>query len=478
MTSGPEAHPFHAEYEHELERWLRRRFAGLCVTLLIWWTLTVGWGVLMATVWADPANPIERASQIPRIAFAFAALLWVSLFYFRERAHLETRAALLRASTLLLMGLGGGVLLTWGIGLWFAPDEAVSVPTNLLLLHLLACLFLPWTPRESLRPMLPLYAVWATALLLLYVMKSPGPTIAAILFAPLIFVPGALISHMRLSAHRSRFHIEMTGRDLRSLRQELAQARRIHESMFPAPYDDGHVKLEYTYLPQRDIGGDYLHLNVSPTGIVMLTVLDVTGHGLAAAMTVNRLFGEIERVQAEHPRIGPGEMMALLNRYVHLTLSRYNIYVTAVCMSIDPYTGRLAYTNAGHPPVFLRGVDGEVKELHATSILLGASGDADFESEELTANLRPGDALVAYTDGAFEACNRHGERLGLRRLRDLMRANPPPRQWTQALAAAVERHHAGLSDDDVLIAALTFVAPRGQTGRTAAARTQPFPARV
>ena len=100
----------------------------------------------------------------------------------------------------------------------------------------------------------------------------------------------------------------------------------------------------------RQIGGDYLFARFEPDARrprrFHLLIIDVPGHGIAAALTVNRLYGEIERLFAENPETGPGEVLAALNRYVHLTLSRHSIYATA-CVRIDTERDLLEYAWAG-----------------------------------------------------------------------------------------------------------------------------------
>jgi serine phosphatase RsbU (regulator of sigma subunit) len=221
------------------------------------------------------------------------------------------------------------------------------------------------------------------------------------------------------------------------------------------------VRFEYTYTPMRELGGDYVHFDISPDGVVHVTLLDVTGHGLPSALTVNRLYGELERIRAESPLADPGEVLSLLNRYVHLTMVKHNIFVTALCLTLDPYEGKLHWANAGHPPAFLRGANGAVTQLPATAVLLGALDSREFIADPKTMELSPGDVLVAYTDGTFEARDRNGESLGLDVLREIMSSNPP-RNWPQHIASAVARHSAGRPEDDILIASLTFKAARPQ----------------
>jgi serine phosphatase RsbU (regulator of sigma subunit) len=247
------------------------------------------------------------------------------------------------------------------------------------------------------------------------------------------------------------------------MRREIGEARSIHESLFPRQLDDGFVRFEYTYTPYRELGGDYVHLHTSPAGnhAVYVTLLDVTGHGLAAALTVNRLYGELERIFGETPDAAPVEVLSLLNRYIHLTMVKHNIYVTGLCMRLDPVAGRLVWSSAGHPPAFLRGANGVVKKLAATNCLLGALDGQDFQGQEQENELAPGDAILMYTDGAFEARDRHGKSLGLDQINALAQTQPAPRRWPQFIAAAVHKHTAGSrADDDVLVATLTYQSPR------------------
>lgn len=68
------------------------------------------------------------------------------------------------------------------------------------------------------------------------------------------------------------------------MHRELVDARRIHESLFPAPTCEGNISVRYAYEPMRQIGGDYLFCKhtLAPAGNQRLNMvmLDVTGHGI------------------------------------------------------------------------------------------------------------------------------------------------------------------------------------------------------
>ena len=469
--SSPPQGLFSREYEAELESWLQRRFGYLCVTFAVIELLNIAWSLL----WIVRARNSPASTVAPYwagLATSLVGLAIVSAFLVRKLQRLETRPALLRATTWLILTLGGLVLIEAAGVRWWTGDDVVAVLRRLFVWHFAACLVLPWHPRESLRPMIPLLAIWAIGTLLVGWQEDFTTAWVRVILSPLAVLPGMAICAIRLSVHGRRFQSEMVGRQFVRLRKELSQARTVHESMFPRPHDDGHLRFEYTYVPARDVGGDFIHLFVGPTGITSVTIIDVTGHGIAAALTVNRLSGELERIRAENPRIQPAEMMTLLNRYVHLTLARHTVYATALAFDVDPYIGQLRFANAGHPSLLLRRAHGGVEPLDSTGMMLGAVGDDLYECVQVEVDLGEGDTVVALTDGAFEAVNRRGEQLGMDRRVDAMRRTPPPGNWPQFLAAMVERHHGGRTQDDVLLASVTLT--RARTGALRPAGTTVF----
>ena len=460
---------FRHEYEHALETWLRRRFAWLCAAyfalgafMLVFRTVA-----LFAAARVD-GTPGLTAAMFVATGLAAVSLSIVVVFYLRGRRD-ENRDDLVRTVSWMIVALGTASLTTRFVG----EDLGLETITAIFFWHFTACLFLPWTPRDSLRPILPLLFVWAVYMIVIETAGSPLNRILSVMFSPGVLMPGLLIAGWRLRRHSREFRSVMLGRHYRTLRQEFSRARKIHESIFPAEYDDGFVRFQYTYEPMRELGGDFLHITVGPEGLVHLTVLDVTGHGLAAALTVNRLYGELERIRGETPKASPGEVMKLLNRYIYLTMAKHNIYATGITITLDPYAGEARWASGGHPPAMLRGVNGVVSYLSSTAVMLGAVDDDQFNADEQSIELSPGDVIVSYTDGAIEARDRVGRQFGIDRLKALLHSRPAPGNWPQYIASSVDRHKVGRAEDDVLVAALTFAAvrPQRQTAKPAMARS-------
>lgn len=281
--------------------------------------------------------------------------------------------------------------------------------------HFFACLFLPWSPRESLKPVIPLFIACA-AITIIYGVGEWASVILTIALAPLVASPGVLICWFRISRFRDKFSHRMLRSRYTEVRKELIDARRIHESLFPKSIDDGPVRFDYHYEPMRQIGGDFLYARTTniPGGTLPaldVSIIDVTGHGISAALTVNRLFGELERQYAEHPAIEPGTLLTGLNAYIHNTLATHSVYATALCVRINLNDDTLTWASAGHPPAFVRTVDGRLHQLHSTTLVLGACHGGDFGAHPEKMHFGRGDVLIAYTDGAIEARSATGAML-------------------------------------------------------------------
>jgi len=248
----------------------------------------------------------------------------------------------------------------------------------------------------------------------------------------------------------------MASQGFMELRRELSQARKIHESLFPGPANHEDVQFDLFYRPMRELGGDFVQAWTDPLDRFHVVVIDVTGHGLAAAMTVNRLAGELDRIRAENPLISPSAVLAGLNRYIHLTLARHVIFGTAVAAQLDAHTGRLVVANAGHPAAVLRRRAGGIESRESTAFLLGAIPHSEFTVTEEVTHLAPGDTLLLVTDGVIEARDRRGRVFGESRLREACSRQPAPARWSEFIATQIDQWSGGVLHDDLLIATMSL----------------------
>lgn len=458
---------FGQEFEAEREKWLSKRF--------LWYTGILGGLYVLNTIGSPFAllkkHPPELGSQYTAailiglcIEAATAACYAWAFLYARRRTL--SHAWLVGAATVLIVAHGvvhliGGLVMASNAPAYVAEAKmsiGAAWVLGIFVTHVLACLFLPLTPREATRPMVPLLAI--NALMTIIASDDFLAKLLTIALSPIIGLPGITICWWRHSRFRERFMQRMIRGRYLEMRRELVDARRIHEALFPARVTDGPLRFDYAYEPMRQIGGDYLHLCHSPAPVragqarpMNMVVIDVTGHGIPAALTVNRLHGELQRIFAENPRVGPGEVLRLLNSYVHLTLAGHSVYVTALCLRIDPDAGTLDYASGGHPPAFLRAVDGTIEQLASTAFVLGACPGEDFKSDPRSLRFGPGDTLIAYTDGAIEARDRVGRYFGVAGLQRVLAMTEAPKDggWPAIVTRAVDGHRFGPLADDTLV---------------------------
>jgi PAS domain S-box-containing protein len=142
------------------------------------------------------------------------------------------------------------------------------------------------------------------------------------------------------------------------------------------------------------VGGDFYDAFALPDGRVALTIGDVTGHGLEAAV----IMGEIRQTlrAASFERAEPA---AILDRASKLLVaSGRTVFVTAIFGVLDTRTGRFEYATAGHPaPLVYDGTT--LKRLTTSGLPIGLRDD---EGVDFALTLAPHCTLVLYTDGLLE----------------------------------------------------------------------------
>ena len=194
-------------------------------------------------------------------------------------------------------------------------------------------------------------------------------------------------------------------------RQELTLAGRVQASLLPdePPVIPG-WQIAATWKPARETSGDFydfVPLANNRIGIVMADVVD-KGMGAALLMALTRTL--IRTYAGEFPR-HPEQLLQVTNQRI-LTDIDAGMFVTIFYGVLEPETGLLTYSNAGHPPPYLFSPDGHTGTiaLPDSGMPLGVSEDASWLAGVQEVN--PGAMLLLYTDGIIDAQNQFGEFLG------------------------------------------------------------------
>ena len=204
------------------------------------------------------------------------------------------------------------------------------------------------------------------------------------------------------------------------LNRDLALAVEVQRRLLPEkPPDSARAELAAVSLPARSIGGDYYDFLDAGDHRIGIALADVAGKGIAAALIMAVVQASLRILSAEE-NISLPQLAAKMNRFLHRS-TKSNSYATFFFAQIDERNRQLRYVNAGHnPPYLFRSIgSSEIEELSTGGTVLGLLPQASYE--EATLNLRPGDVLVAFTDGVTEALNPKEEEFGEERLKDLLR---------------------------------------------------------
>ncbi|MBB4209023.1 SpoIIE family protein phosphatase [Roseinatronobacter bogoriensis] len=205
--------------------------------------------------------------------------------------------------------------------------------------------------------------------------------------------------------------------------RDLMEARRLQQSLIRKRHHDlGGSTLSLLLQSSGHVGGDMVGTFIISTARIGVYAIDVSGHGVAAAMLGARVAGlfsggehhqnivVIRDPRTGKPRAGdPHEVAARINE---LMLEEFDTetYLTIAYADIDLQTGRLRLVQAGHPHPVIQRADGQIDYIGEGGLPIGLIPNASFATIE--AQLKPGDRLLLYSDGITECTNPNSEEFG------------------------------------------------------------------
>jgi sigma-B regulation protein RsbU (phosphoserine phosphatase) len=202
--------------------------------------------------------------------------------------------------------------------------------------------------------------------------------------------------------------------------REQQEAQAIQRSLLPAqlPSSIG-VDVFARWQPAAAFGGDLYDVSLLADGRIALSIGDVCGKGLPAALLMANVQALVRAFAVSDP--SPRSVVTRLNRELsrHAALRRFVTFFFAV---YDPATGRLTYCNAGHNFPIVARADRSIDRLAAGGIVLGAFDYCEFE--EATTRLTTGDRLLLFTDGITEAGSDDDREFGDEGLLDVVGREP------------------------------------------------------
>lgn len=238
-------------------------------------------------------------------------------------------------------------------------------------------------------------------------------------FAPAdLELVAAVAVQLSLAIHLARLHEAALRRQ--ALERDVEHAREVQRTFLPQkpPVVPGY-EFGWYYEPAQSVGGDLFDFTELPDGRLAMTLADVEGKGIPAALYMARLASEIRA--ALEWLDSPTDVVARLNARLQ------EKYVTLVLAVLDPVEHRLTVVNAGHRAPFIRHRDGSLSRVgeDTKGFPFCVSPVTRYDAE--TRVLEPGESLIVFSDGFEDAeCSEaDGRRFGIARVQCVLEQADP-----------------------------------------------------
>ena len=201
---------------------------------------------------------------------------------------------------------------------------------------------------------------------------------------------------------------------------ELDVATKIQSSMLPKNFSvDKRVDLFATMNPAKEVGGDFYDFCKLDDNNLFVTIADVSGKGVPAALFMVAAVTNLRNFTASLKSSDDLKSAIEKTNDKLCTNNDGGLFVTAFSAVLDMTTGNFRYVNAGHNPPLIRRRDGNFSELPMElNFVLGGWEDWPYIQQEI--KLEPGDMIFLYTDGVTETVNSAGKLYSLEQLKKFL----------------------------------------------------------
>ncbi len=206
-------------------------------------------------------------------------------------------------------------------------------------------------------------------------------------------------THLRL--HSLRSQLQQQNYELEAwrtnLERDLEAARLTQQSLIPqkSPALEG-WEIAAVYRPVIQVGGDIYGWIRMADGRTLFWIADATGHGASAALLTTLAKLLFHHGSVEHNQ--PAAIMRAVNNDFRSIFGARS-FMTAMCVALDPKTGRASVVGAGHPPLLVARRAGATEPIASSAPPLGLVERTEFAETEI--ELARGDAFFLYTDGLY-----------------------------------------------------------------------------
>jgi serine phosphatase RsbU (regulator of sigma subunit) len=202
----------------------------------------------------------------------------------------------------------------------------------------------------------------------------------------------------------------------RRMEEDLVAAARVQHNLLPheLPVVSG-LEVAAIYVPCQAVGGDVYDFVTLPNAELGFALGDVCGKGLTAAMMMANLQA-VFRLEARRCS-APHEVLASMNQQFYESTEAHE-FATFVYGIVEPRSGRVRFSSAGHDPMIIVERDGSLHDAPMDGPPLGMFPQSKYSTHEF--RLEPGGVCVVYSDGITESVDGGGEFYGRERLQSIL----------------------------------------------------------
>jgi phosphoserine phosphatase RsbU/P len=228
--------------------------------------------------------------------------------------------------------------------------------------------------------------------------------------------------------------------------QEMAIAHNLQMKLLKGAEEFDRATVGARVVPAEQVGGDFYHLFKLPAGLIGVMIGDVSTHGFPAALIMALSLSASAIYAMEYGT--PPEVLRHLDDALREELETTEMYLTVFYGVIDPASGVLSYSNAGHPHAFAIRRDGTAERLLATDPPVGIAGPDAYQESSVAWN--QGDLLFLFTDGLSDTLAVDDRRSGERLVIDTVLENrdQPPTEIVAKLFQLAEDATPSIPSDD------------------------------
>jgi serine phosphatase RsbU (regulator of sigma subunit) len=242
------------------------------------------------------------------------------------------------------------------------------------------------------------------------------------------------------------------------IQRDLKLAQQIHQSLIPAFDTDEKIDIGVKYLPMIGLGGDFADIYYDQKKYIYITLIDVTGHGISAALLVNRICSEVRKLVREN--LEPAQILYDLNNFIMDVFDQTGMFLTTFTTRINVENKMLCYAGSSHPALLLwKGKFNKIKKLSSQNAIIGFERQASNKFIQEQIQLESSDKLFLYTDGIIEAENEKSQSLGIHGFTEIINhfiAYPAKAIVELIIKDVHEKNFTQVKDDIYLIAVDIF----------------------